>query len=67
MIVNTLKSINMNANQKKAYNWDNESNYHFAPFTPQRAELRRLWNGTRKNWETFLYNAERNHKKAKLC
>lgn len=31
---------------------------YFTPLSEQRAELRRLWNGTQTDWEEFLVKAE---------
>jgi len=56
----------MTANQKKQYNYDNELNYHYAPFTPQRAEIRKEWSGTRKCWDSFLYDQEKKYNSKKL-
>lgn len=56
----------MTSNQKKQHNYDNELNYHYAPFTPQRAEIRKEWSGTRKCWDSFLYDKEKNIKIHKI-
>ncbi len=55
----------MTSQQKKQYNYENEHNYHFAPFSEARKELRKQWNRTRKCWESFLYNAEKKHQQSK--
>ena len=57
----------MTSQQKRAYNYENEHNYHFAPFSEARAELRKLWNTTRKNWDSFLYEAEKKHQQYKTA
>jgi hypothetical protein len=51
----------MNRDQKREYNEANEMDYHYAPFTEARRELRAKWNGTRKDWNHFLYDAERKY------
>jgi len=51
----------MNRDEKRKYNQENEQDYYFAPFTEARRELRAKWNGTRKDWNHFLYDAERKH------
>jgi len=51
----------MNRDQKRKYNEANEIDYHYAPFTEARRELREQWNGTRKDWNHFLYEAERKY------
>lgn len=51
----------MTASQKKVYNFQNEDNYHFAPFTEQRRELRKVWSISRKSWDSFLYDQENKH------
>lgn len=48
----------MTREEKRKYNFENEQNYFYAPFSEQRAELRKAWNKTRKDWNVFLYNAE---------
>ena len=57
----------MTSQQKRAYHYENEHNYHFAPFSEARAELRKLWNTTRKNWDSFLYEAEKKHQQYKTA
>ena len=56
----------MTSQEKKAYNFANEQNYHFAPFTEQRKELRKNWNRTRKSWDSFLFESEKKHQQSKL-
>jgi hypothetical protein len=51
----------MTSQEKKAYNFANEQNYYFAPFTEQRKELRKEWNRTRKCWDSFLFESEKKH------
>ena len=51
----------MNVQQKKEFNYQNEDNYHFAPFTNQRAELRKIWATSRKDWNSFLYDQEKKY------
>ena len=57
----------MTSQQKKQYNYENEHNYHFAPFSEARAELRKLWNTTRKCWDSFLYESEKKHQQSKTA
>ena len=51
----------MTSQEKKAYNFENEHKYFYAPFSEQRKELRKEWNRTRKCWDSFLYEAEKKH------
>ena len=51
----------MTRDQKRKFNDANEQDYHFAPFTEQRAELRKQWATSRKDWNTFLYQAEQKY------
>lgn len=51
----------MTREQKRLYNYENEQDYYFAPFSEQRKELRRIWNTTRKDWYSFLYDQEKKH------
>ena len=51
----------MTREEKKVYNQENEQEYYFAPFTDQRAELRKVWALTRKNWESYLYDQEKKY------
>jgi len=51
----------MTAKEKSRYNHENELDYYFAPFTPQRADLRKKWATTRKDWNSFLYDQEKKH------
>jgi len=51
----------MTSKEKRLYNYENECEYYFAPFTEQRKELRKLWNTTRKCWDSFLYDQEKKH------
>jgi hypothetical protein len=51
----------MTREEKRLNNQENEGNYHFAPFTDQRADLRKEWSLTRKNWESFLYDQEKKY------
>lgn len=44
---------------------ENELDYYYAPFTPQRAEIRKEWSGTRKCWDSFLYSKEKNYQSKK--
>ena len=55
----------MTAKEKIRYNHENELDYHFAPFTPQRAELRKKWATTRKDWNSFLYDQEKKYQQSK--
>ena len=55
----------MTAIEKRRYNHANELDYYFAPFTPQRAELRKKWATTRKDWNSFLYDQEKKHQQSK--
>ena len=52
----------MISQEKRQYNYDNEMNYHFAPFTEARKELRKEWGGTRKCWDSFLFDQEKKYK-----
>jgi len=56
----------MTSQQKRQYNYENECEYHFAPFSDARKELRKLWNQTRKNWDTFLFEAEKKYQQSKI-
>jgi hypothetical protein len=56
----------MTQQQKKAYNYENENDYHFAPFSDARAGLRKVWNQTRKNWDSFLYDQEKKFQQSKI-
>ncbi len=49
----------MTGQEKRLYNYENEQNYHYAPFSEARKELRKIWNQTRKCWDTFLFEAEK--------
>jgi hypothetical protein len=51
----------MKQQDKKKYNLENEHNYYYAPFSEARAELRKVWGTTRKNWESFLYDQEKKY------
>ena len=51
----------MTSQEKKAYNFENEHKYFYAPFSEQRKELRKEWNRTRKCWDSFLYEAEKKY------
>lgn len=51
----------MTREEKRVYNQENEQDYYFAPFTDQRAELRKVWALTRKNWESYLYDQEKKY------
>lgn len=53
----------MTSQQKKQYNYENEHNYHFAPFSEARKELRKEWNRTRKCWDSFLFENEIKYQK----
>jgi len=57
----------MTSQQKRDYNYEKEHNYHFAPFSEARRELRNEWNRTRKCWESFLYNAEKKYQQSKAA
>ena len=61
------KLTKMTSHQKRQYNYDNELDYHFAPFTEQRKELRKEWNGTRKCWDLFLFEAEKKYQQSKTA
>lgn len=56
----------MNRQEKRAFNYENEHNYYFSPFSEQRRELRKIWNTTRKCWESFLFDAEKKHQQSKI-
>lgn len=51
----------MTREQKRAFNYENEQDYYYAPFSEQRKELRRIWNTTRKDWHSFLYDQEKKY------
>ena len=51
----------MTRDQKRKFNDANENDYYFAPFTEQRKELRKEWAKSRKDWNHFLYDAERHY------
>lgn len=55
----------MTSQEKKAYNFENEHKYFYAPFSEARKELRKLWNTTRKCWDSFLYEAEKKYQQSK--
>lgn len=55
----------MTRDEKRKYNFENEHDYHFAPFTEERAELRRQWGTSRKDWNSFLYDQENKHNSKK--
>ena len=48
--------------EKKRYNFENEHNYYYAPFSEARAELRKICNTTRKCWDSFLFDQEKKYK-----
>jgi hypothetical protein len=52
----------MNRDEKRKFNDANENEYYFAHFTQQRRELRKQWATSRKDWNHFLYDAEKKHK-----
>lgn len=53
----------MTSQQKKLYNYENEHDYYYCPFSEARAELRKLWNQTRKCWDSFLFENEIKYQK----
>ena len=54
----------MTSQEKRAYNYENEHNYYYCPFSEARKELRELWNTTRKNWDSFLFEAEKKYQQS---
>ena len=57
----------MTSQEKRLYNYENEQNYYYAPFSEARAELRKQWNQTRKCWDSFLYESEKKHQQSKTA
>lgn len=51
----------MTREAKIKYNYENEGDYYYAPFSVARRELRKTWSTTRKCWDSFLYEAEKKY------